>query len=173
MISHEPTKPEILIIESDNAVQYKYTQHFHEVQALCNRQERKILRVYGIAQHGKGEVDHVGGIAKNSIRKAVAEGRLFQDVPHMFDYLQQKFAASQHPQYHIESLEEEELDAARKRAKKYMYGTVDGSSAFQIVVFSPHSPVVKAALRICLCQACIEDYGSCELFEIMRFLLQR
>ena len=47
---------------------------------LCDRQNKKIKRGYGIAQHGKGEVDHVGGIAKNTTRKAVKEGKLFRDA---------------------------------------------------------------------------------------------
>ena len=64
------TEPDTIIIESDNAIQYKYTQHFHEIQNLSNRLNKAIIRVYGIAQHGKGEIDYVGGIAKNTLQKA-------------------------------------------------------------------------------------------------------
>ena len=60
-------KPNLMIIESDNAVQYKYAEHFHAMQKFCDRQNKKIKRGYGIAQHGKGEVDHVSGIARKFV----------------------------------------------------------------------------------------------------------
>ena len=84
---------DIILIESDNAVQYKYIQHFHEIQKTSNRVNKPIIRIYGIAQHGKGEVDHVGGIAKNVLRTAIAEGHFFQNVGQMADYLHNNFPA--------------------------------------------------------------------------------
>lgn len=54
-----------ILIESDNcSSQYKSTEHFADLQDLANQYQRTVIRVYGIAGHGKGEVDHVGGVGK-------------------------------------------------------------------------------------------------------------
>ena len=46
-----------IIIESDNCSgQYKSAQHFLDMQVLSNRLNKPIIRIYGIAGHGKGEV---------------------------------------------------------------------------------------------------------------------
>jgi hypothetical protein len=164
-ILYTPTEPNIIIIESDNAVQYKYTQHFHEIQKLSNRMNKTIIRVYGIAQHGKGEVDHVGGIAKNTLRKAIAERKVFQNVEQMCEYLQTKFADNTHPKYHVDVINEEELQEARLEASKHLYGRIVGASTFQVIVFTPNSTTMKTAPRICICEVCKANYGSCELFN--------
>ena len=54
--------PGICVIESENcSAQYKSAQHFYDIQQISNKYEMSILRVFSIAGHGKGEVDHVGG----------------------------------------------------------------------------------------------------------------
>ena len=49
--------PGMCVIESDNSS----AQHFYDIQQVSNKYEMSILRVFSIAGHGKGEVDHVGG----------------------------------------------------------------------------------------------------------------
>ena len=171
---YEPeTAPDIILIESDNAFQYKFVQHFHEIQKTCNRVNKPILRVYGIAQHGKGEVDHVGGIAKNVLRKAIAEGHFFQNIGQMADYLHNKFSCHTHPEYHVELIDEEDIKAARSSSSKHTYGRLDGASAYQIVVFTPNSETIKSAPRICICEKCEINYGSCELFTEVKLPVMR
>ena len=83
-----------------------------------------LIYYYGfdsIAPKDKGDI-----LCKNTIRKAVAEGKLFRDVYKMVENLEKKFASNEHPQYNIETLEQEELDGARKEAREYVYGTIDG-----------------------------------------------
>ena len=71
---------EYIVIESDNcSSQYKSSAHFHSMQLLANKWNVNIIRVYGIAEHGKGEVDHVGSLAKTAARRVVAEGDFFAD----------------------------------------------------------------------------------------------
>ena len=61
---------EYIVIESDNcSSQYKSSAHFHGMQLLTNNWNVNIIRVYGIAEHGKGEVDHVGGLTKTVVRR--------------------------------------------------------------------------------------------------------
>jgi len=38
-----------------------------------------IICLYGIAMHGKGEVDHVGGVAKDAVRREIAGGEVFEN----------------------------------------------------------------------------------------------
>ena len=67
-----------IIIESDNCTgQYKSIQHFYHLQLLCNELNRLIIRLYGIAGHRKGEVNHVGGVAKVAVRAEIAAGEVF------------------------------------------------------------------------------------------------
>ena len=52
-----------LIITSDNCTcQYKSVQHFHHLQKLATELKTTIIRIYGIAGHGKNEVDCVVGV---------------------------------------------------------------------------------------------------------------
>ena len=59
------TDLERIITESDNCtVQYKSAEHFTNIQKLSDEYQRPVIRLYGIAGHGKGEVDHVGVLPK-------------------------------------------------------------------------------------------------------------
>ena len=59
-----------IVIESDNCTsQYKSAQHFHDLQEISTKYNRMLVRVFGIAGHGKGEIDHFGGLAKVAINK--------------------------------------------------------------------------------------------------------
>ena len=149
--------PDVVVIESDNANQYKYTEHFNEIQKICNQENRHIIRVYGIAQHRKGEVDHVGGISKEVIRAAIAKGEVFEGVEEMAGYIQDKFKDKAHPKYNSLVVTEEELGEARKQANKFIYMRIDGSRTIQVAVFSPHSSTIRIAPRLCICHKCKES----------------
>ena len=74
-----------IVIESDNcSSQYKSVAHFHSIQQLCSKFNVTIAHVYGIAEHGNAEVDHVGGLAKMAVRNAVAQGEFFADSTDVF-----------------------------------------------------------------------------------------
>ena len=61
--------PEMCIIESDNCnAQYKSAQHFETIHCLSTTFKIPIVRIFSITGHGKGEADHVGGLAKCAIR---------------------------------------------------------------------------------------------------------
>ena len=67
-----------IVIESNNcSSQYKSSTHFENVQRLCNDYDTKVIQVFGIPEHGKGEVDHVGDTAKNTIKRGVTSGMFF------------------------------------------------------------------------------------------------
>lgn len=57
--------------------------------------------VFCIPKHGKGEVDHTGGVAKSTIRWEIANGAFFADVTEMVLMVEGKFGDQQHPKYVI------------------------------------------------------------------------
>ena len=50
-----------------------------------------LVRIYSVAGHGKGEVDHVGGLAKVAIRREVAAGQQLSNAEGMINCLEGKF----------------------------------------------------------------------------------
>ena len=79
MLSEEDVSQcDAIIIESDNcASQYKSGLHFHHLQEIANNYSNTVIRIYGIPNHGKGEVDHVGGTAK--VTETI--GSWWRDIP--------------------------------------------------------------------------------------------
>ena len=82
-----------IIIESDNcSLQYKSVPHFHNLHEICNKYKSKIIiPVYSVAGHGKGEVYHVGGLAKVAIRRQIGAGSFFVNSEDMVEFLNEKF----------------------------------------------------------------------------------
>ena len=168
VIRHINDNPEVLLLESDNCKDYKSLESFKETQDTCNDINIPIIHVYGVPEHGKSEVDHVGGIAKTTLRRAIAGGTVFDPdnlVPDMIEYLRAKFEDNQDPSYEITELTLEETEHERKESRKYLYGTINGTSSFRAVVFTPNSTTIRAAPRVCVCEECLKEYGSCTLFK--------
>ena len=127
-----------VVIESDNcSSQYMSAKHFFSIQQLSNQLDSKVLRVFGISEHGKGEVDHVGGIAKNAIRKEIAGGCILQDASGMVDFLEHKFRDNSSPEYIVREITEEELNNARCDVALKVFKIIEGSSSFQVMLFTP------------------------------------
>jgi len=59
----------------------------------------------------------------------------------------------------------DELESARVATQKIIHQRVDGSSMLQALVIYPNYDIIKASPRLCSCQKCLADYGSCELFQ--------
>ena len=82
------------------------------------------------------KVDHVGGIGKTTLRRAIAGGKVFDSnklIPDMVEYLQQKFSDNRQPRYEVIELQCQETEAARQESRRYVFGTIDGTSAFRSV----------------------------------------
>ena len=57
--------PKSCIIESSNcSSQYISAQHFNNIQNICNKVSVPIIRLLSVTEHGKREVNHIGGLAK-------------------------------------------------------------------------------------------------------------
>ena len=91
-----------IVIESDNcSSQYNSAAYFQCIQDLSNKYKSTIIQVYSIAEHGKGKVDHVGGIVKTAIWREVAGGEVLLDCDHMVSFLKSKFSNNENPHYII------------------------------------------------------------------------
>ena len=157
---------DVVGLESDNCcVQYKWAAHFKDCQDLSNGLKVQLIRIYGISGHGKGEVDHVGGIAKVAIRREVAAGKFLNTAAEMVDFLGNKFAEKEHPRYAFQEVTSRNLEQERAAERLYKHNTIDGSSTFQVLVFTPDATMFRAAPRICTCELCYNKYGSCTLFS--------
>ena len=77
-----------IITESNNCKsQYKSAAHFVSIQSIADFYDKKVLQIFRIAEPGKGEVDHVGGIAKTTIRCEIANGVFSSGAEEMVDFL--------------------------------------------------------------------------------------
>ena len=139
------------VIESDyyNS-QYKSAAHFHSIQQLCNKLNVTIIRVNGIAEHSKEEVEHVGGLAKVAVRKAVAQGEFFADSTDAVSYLKDQLKDKENLTYVVIQILEEDLSILRPESQLKVYPTTEGSSKFQVMLFKPNSESVRAAERLCV-----------------------
>ena len=82
----------------------------------------------------------------------------------MVDYLNDKFKDNTNPEYVVKEIDCSLLEENRAAASLLAHPTTDGSSTFQVIVFKPNSNHLKAANRVCVCQQCQKDYGSCNIF---------
>ena len=158
----------MLIIESDNCCnQYKSAKSFYLLQQLSNLYNVPICRIYGVAGHSKSEVDSVGGVVKIAIRNEVARGACFLDAGECVDFLHDKFQGSVDPMYSIKEIDPASLEIMRKENRYMVFPTIDGSSSFQVLIFTPNSNKFKASPYLCTCEICINiEYGSCSLFQV-------
>ena len=97
-----------------------------------------IFRVFRIAGHGKGEVDHVGGLAKVAIRRHIGTGGFLSNAGDMVEYLQQVCKDKHNPPYHIKEIESTSLEISRADACLMKFPTIDGSTLFHVMLFKPH-----------------------------------
>ena len=133
---------------------------------ISNEYNINIIRIYGVAGHGKNEVDTVGGVSKIAIRNAVSCGQAFFNATECVNYLQETFSANDYPYYHFKLIVPKYLDTLRHEAKYVVCPTIKGSSKFQIIIFEANTDINKVAPYLCSCYECINTkYGSCSLFR--------
>ena len=165
MLSGCSVEDKVILIKSDNCSKdYKCAAHFDTMQRLADKYHTTVLRIYEVAGHGKGPVDHVGGIAKVKVRREVAAGNPLRYASEMVEFLTEKFKDKVNPSYMFKEITSKRLETARSSERLKVFSTIEGSSKFQVIVFKPNQ-VMKAAPRLCLCEKCKVDYGSCQLFE--------
>ena len=92
------------------------------MQEIADEVELTIIRVFGIHEHEKGEVNHVGGIAES-----------FLYMNDMVTFCRSKFGDKVCLSYHIKQIGESDLLEMRELNKLNAFNSLDGSSKFQVV----------------------------------------
>ena len=155
-----------IVIDSDNcSAQYKPGLHFYHLQEISNQYSTPVIRMHGIPGHGKGEVDHVGGTAKVTVRKMAVSGMSFYNASGIVNALDNRYAESSSVNYRIKEITVEQLEKERKEAKSIIVSPTEGSSSFRAMVFKPGSEAFKASTRLCICEDCKVEYGLCSTFS--------
>ena len=155
-----------IVIESDNcSYQSKSSAHLHGMQTLANKFQVNVIRIFGVAEHGKGEVDHVGGLAKPTLQRAIAAWEFSNDVGEMVEYLDETLHSTEHLQYIVKEIDGKDLECERAAARLKEFPSIDGSNKFQLILFEPNSTSFVAANRICVRDTCKMQYGTCSLFK--------
>ena len=81
-----------IIIENDNcASQYKCVAYFAKLKKIADKYNVPVIRCYGIAGRGRGEVNHEGGLTKVAIRGEVGAGRNLTHTKETLSLLKTKF----------------------------------------------------------------------------------
>ena len=115
-----------------------------------------IIRAYGVAGHGKSEVDGVGAVVKVAVRNAVGNAldcKVFLDVQLKSNVIR----------YQTDLFDVEELTASREKLKYTKFSTVHGSSKFMVMLVSPGQERFLAGPRICLCDNCSSGkFADCD-----------
>ena len=92
-------------------------------------------------------------------------GEVFESSKNVVSFLKGRFQDHEAPQYHIKEILETELSEERTKRQKMKFPTIKGSSLFHVAIFKPKSEKFKASTRLCLCEQCLIEYGSCPLFK--------
>ena len=152
-----------IIIECNNcSSQYKSVKQLYDLQKLTNTYQTQVIWVFGVAGHGKGEVDHVGGTSKVAVRWEITAGKVLLDCDDILDFLKDKL--SQISKHIFNEITEQTLDVERAQANWYKYYTITGSSKFHVMIFTSF----KASNIICVCSICQLEYGSGLSMNILR-----
>ena len=92
---------------------------FHDIQSLTDHFNIPIIRVF--VGHKKGEVDHVGSLAKFAIRRYLGTGGKIFNATDCNNFFQDKFKEKSNPSFVIKEITQEALSRLKK------YPTINGS----------------------------------------------
>ena len=88
----------------------------------------------------------------------------------MISYLSDKFAGKA---YKFVEIDSQALAELRVEETMQSYDTVVGSEDFQVSLFPPGSETFKASPRLCICNLCVLNYGSCKLFKEYKVIVKQ
>ena len=166
-----------IIIESDNcSSQYKSCQHFYGMQLLANHYDINMICIFGIAENGKGEVDHIGGLTKTAIRREIAAGEFLVMPAIWWCFWRKRLKVIQQNILWKKLINNcyklSELTTSWKTSFQSM--ALPCSKLFflnlqlkiqKCSLNTKNTAHVLAASRLYLCSECKIEYGSCDLFK--------
>ena len=81
----------------------------HYIFTTSNKYKIKIICIYSIAGHEKGEVDHLGGLAKVAFWREIGAGAFFADAEDMVVFLQSNFNEKRDLGYRVKEIDVKQL----------------------------------------------------------------
>lgn len=144
--------PDLLIIrlKSDNcSTQYKCRHTFFRHKKLSVELGKIIVVYYGVAGHGKGLVDAMGGFGvKTPLRKAILlYEKLFYESQAMVDYLD---GISENDNWFYLMIDNDKLKEEREEKGEFV---VKGCEALHMMSYKPNG-VISGKQNICICEHC-------------------
>ena len=82
----------------------------------------------------------------------------------IIDFLNEEFQGKETVEYFLKKIQEKQVNIRREDYRLKVCKTIIGSAKYQVMVFTPNQKTIKAATRMCLCDNCQQNYGSCSLF---------
>ena len=107
------------------------------MQELANKCNTNLIRLYGIADHAKKKLDHVGAVAKISIRREIASNNPLQDATDMVEFVKTKSCDNTSPSYNVKEIYECKIEALRAEMRLKKISSIKGSASFQVLCFMP------------------------------------
>ena len=83
----------------------------------------------------------------------------------MVQFLENEFEEKEQLKYVVREIAKEEVEEKRDEARHSNLLTVQGTTSFRVNIFQPGQTSFKASKRICICEKCCVEYGSCNRFE--------
>ena len=112
---------------------------------------KKVISVYGIAGHGKGGVDHVGGVVKVAVHQEIACGTYFSNATEAVAFLKEKFSMSESStKYNIKEILSEDVECLRNEVLRKNFKTIKDLSEFHAFIFRSGNTKFKASHLLCL-----------------------
>ena len=128
--------PKRCIIKSSNcSSQYKSSQHFDNIQNICNKIGVSTIFQFSVARHGKWEVDHASGLEKCFAHCYVGTGDEGLNATDGKDFLGTKFPEKQNPVFFLKLIDVDDLADSRADARLKKTLMIEGSDSFQVMVF--------------------------------------
>ena len=91
-------------------------------------------------------------ITKTTTQHEITNGGFFSGAEEMVDFLQQKFDEHKNHRYFVKLIDANQVllyvNQVLHNAKLKVFHTIEGSSTFQVILFEPHSNILKAVKRL-------------------------
>ena len=163
-----------LVTCSDNATHRKSAENFSDLQDISNNLNKMLIRSYGVAGHGKGEIDSSRGHLKNLVWQAIANKVHITSDKEAIDHLMCHYADKIYPAYNVSRINPDDLQAERKKPLYMEYKTVQGTDSFHVLIFQPGSETFLASNKLCACANCLDlRFDECESFRKYQPLVGR
>lgn len=164
VIKELPHGSKFLVLSSDNcASQYKCVAAFNRLLQWVDEYDIEIIRHYGIAGHGKGEIDSCGGHVKEALRaSSLHVGDVFYTAEEALSMISRHFEMypSKVTRKFYNVAKEDLEDLPQSKPGDFQLKKLPGSSLLHFMHFKKNKIIVSQLA--CSCQNCLHrKYDEC------------